>query len=245
MRPEELERMRRIANTPVPPPPGAARPRGIVTARIRPAAIPKKPDPFAKARTERARRLIASMRRLAEGERPAPVIPVIRAFGKIGETERISAAKIRAALDEHPDAREIALIIDSPGGELAEARTIYNLLRGTDATISARVVGDCASAATLLLLAADSREATRDATFVLHQVSITPNIGAGEKGRWTARAHEKRVAELRAEDERLAQLYSTRTNKPIAAVREIMNAARPFGPEKAVERGLIHRVVGA
>jgi Clp protease len=45
-------------------------------------------------------------------------------------------------------AAEIALIIDSPGGDLATAKQIYNLIRARPGRVTARIIGTCASTAT-------------------------------------------------------------------------------------------------
>src|SRR5690554_3884020 len=62
----------------------------------------------------------------------------------------------------------IHMTIDSPGGSVAGADKFFDFLKSLNVPITARVDGFCASAATVLLLAADKREAKPFTNFMIH-----------------------------------------------------------------------------
>lgn len=78
-------------------------------------------------------------------------------FGEIGWSfwaETVTADSVRAAL-AGAKGGSLTVTIDSPGGSVADAIAIYNIIRETGATVTTRVQGIAASAAAYLAMAAD------------------------------------------------------------------------------------------
>lgn len=75
------------------------------------------------------------------------------------------AARVRAALDAHPDTR--VLVVRSRGGFVGEARKLAALLNARG--IAVRADGRCASSCAVLWAATDARALTRDARLGLHR----------------------------------------------------------------------------
>jgi ATP-dependent protease ClpP protease subunit len=173
--------------------------------------------------------------------RPTP--PLLRIFGPIGNRDELGrgvfADDIEATLGRSPAALEVTLLIDSGGGLVAEARKIYAALRSRRARISARVVGECSSAATIILLAADHREAVPGAHFVVHGVASVPATG----GRMTAERHRSFARSLELTNIDMARFYARRCGRSEAAFRAHLAKEQKLSAAKACELGLIHAVL--
>jgi ATP-dependent Clp protease protease subunit len=64
--------------------------------------------------------------------------------------------------------KEINLIINSPGGDVTQAKAIYDAVRGCNSPITALVYGEACSAASVILQAADVRYATPNSRIMIH-----------------------------------------------------------------------------
>jgi len=155
-----------------------------------------------------------------------------------------NAARIERKLKLYNE-RQIEVIIDSPGGHLQEAQKIYSLLRGCGSHITTRAVGTCASAATIILLAGDWREATATSRFLLHEGEIDPNQARAVVGkdRWTADFHLRISKIMNEQNAKLAHFYAGRTGKPVRMFQEAMRAERVLNANEAREISLINNVL--
>ncbi len=169
------------------------------------------------------------------GDKPA----VIKVRGKIGPDDPVRAATVKFHLGTvFAEAKNIEVVIDSGGGSVSEARQIYALLRSDGRPVTTRVVGECSSAATVVLMAGDYRKSVVSAKFVLHEVEARPL-----SGRWTAEAHAKESAFLRTQNAELAKLYAGRTGKPIAEFERAIRKDVPHDAAWARHMGLIYNVL--
>lgn len=66
---------------------------------------------------------------------------------------------------------EVVIYINSPGGQVDTAIQFLRVMQDTQATITCSVEGSCMSAATFILLAADSYEITPHSMFMFHNYS--------------------------------------------------------------------------
>jgi len=101
----------------------------------------------------------------------------------------VQAADFRAALSA-VSAPVINLEINSPGGDVFAGIAIYNMLKASGKTIAAKVMGVAASAASLILMAGDTREAPKN-TFVMVHNPITGIYGNAEDLRASAEVLDK------------------------------------------------------
>lgn len=69
--------------------------------------------------------------------------------------DSLTAKKVDKALRAAPAAKKIRMLVNSPGGILHEGVAIYNLLKRHPAEIEIEVVGEAASAATIVMMAGD------------------------------------------------------------------------------------------
>lgn len=142
-----------------------------------------------------------------------------------------TALAVRKALT---GAKPVALRINSPGGSVSDALAIYDALRNHKGTVTARVDGLAASAATLVMLAADEVVMAKHALLMVHDPWAMAVGNAGDM-RKMGTALDKHRGEMVA-------LYAERTGQSKAEVEDVMAAETWMNAEEAVEAGFAARV---
>lgn len=159
--------------------------------------------------------------------------------------DSISFTDIQYFMDWMPkDDNRIDVEIHSCGGDCVEGYAIYDALRASGKEISCKVVGTCASMATVILLAAplERRTAYQHAQLCIHNPYAD---GVSLKGKITPERLESIAADLKAEKEKMLALYVERTGQPREALETQMATDSWFNPDKAIELGFISSVVPA
>jgi ATP-dependent Clp protease protease subunit len=159
--------------------------------------------------------------------------------------DSISFSDIQYFMDWMPkDDNRIDVEIHSCGGDCVEGYAIYDALRASGKEISCKVVGTCASMATVILLAAplERRTAYQHAQLCIHNPYAD---GVLLKGKITPERLESIAADLKAEKEKMLALYVERTGQPREALETQMATDSWFNPDKAIELGFISSVVPA
>jgi len=141
------------------------------------------------------------------------------------------AQQVRSSLS---GGKPVTVHINSPGGSVTDAMAIYDALRSHKGKVTARVDGLAASAATLVMLAADEIEMAKHSLLMVHNPWVAA-MGDAEEMRKTADALDKHAAEM-------VTLYAERTGKDRGEVEAIMAAETWFNAEEAVAAGFAHRV---
>lgn len=133
------------------------------------------------------------------------------------------------------DVGTIHLRINSPGGDVFDARAMMTALRQHRANVIVHVDGLAASAATSLMMAGDTVIMTRGARMMIHEA-------------WTIMMGNK--ADLRAEadlldgiDSEIVADYKTRTGKTEQQLADWMSAETWFSADQAKEAGFVDAVV--
>jgi ATP-dependent Clp protease, protease subunit len=121
----------------------------------------------------------------------------------------------------------VVLRINSPGGDVFEARAMMAAIAEHPAKFTARIDGLCASAATALTLCCDTVEIVDGGFYMIHQ-AWTFAMGNADELRTTASLLDK-------VDTVLVNGYVEKTGKPEAEVRALMAAETWFDAEEAVE----------
>lgn len=133
------------------------------------------------------------------------------------------------------DDNDINLTINCRGGMTDQALAMYDALRASGKVISAEVIGECSSSATLLLLAArkDLRRAHPNASILIHN----PYISGFVEG------DSKRVGAIAdtLEDVRnqFLDIYVERTGADRDTLAALMDEDKPMNVAKAIELGFI------
>lgn len=131
----------------------------------------------------------------------------------------------------------IHLRINSPGGDVFDARAMQTALRQHKAKVIAHIDGLAASAATYLALGADEVEMAEGGFFMIHNAwGFT--IG-------NVNDHLEAAAMLEKVDGSIRADYSRKTGKPDDEVRALMDAETWMTAAEALEAGFIDRVFEA
>ena len=159
-----------------------------------------------------------------------------KAFMAWGGLEGISFLDIDKFIASIPDDDgEINLTINCRGGMTDQALAMYDALRATGKTISAEVIGECSSSATLLLLAAraDLRKAHPNASILIHNPYISGFVEGDSK-------RIGNIAEsLEDVREQFLNIYVDRTGADREVLSAMMDEDKPMNVAKAIELGFI------
>lgn len=158
-------------------------------------------------------------------------------WGGLSGMSFLDIDKFIASIPENDE--QINLTINCRGGMTDQALAMYDALRATGKTISAEVIGECSSSATLLLLAAraDLRKAHPNASILIHN----PYISGFVEG------DAKRIGNIAdsLEDVRnqFLDIYVERTGAERDVLSQMMDEDKPMNVSKAIELGFIHEEI--
>src|SRR5690606_23711319 len=123
----------------------------------------------------------------------------------------------------------VTVHINSPGGSVTDALAIYHVLRKHPGRVTAIVDGLAASAATIVMLAADEVVMAEHSLLMVHN-PWTAATGGADEMRKTADTLDKAAGEM-------VSLYAERTGRDSEAIASIMKAETWFNAYEAVEAG--------
>lgn len=158
----------------------------------------------------------------------------------VGEIETHMANLVVAQLlfleAENPD-KDISLYINSPGGMVTAALSIYDTMQFIKPDVSTLCIGQAASAGALLLAsgAQKKRYALPHATVMIHQV-----LGGYQGQASDIEIHARETLRI---GHVLNEILSKHTGKPIEQLRTDTNRDNFMDAHKAVEYGLIDEVI--
>jgi len=132
-------------------------------------------------------------------------------------------------------APEIELHIDSPGGDVFDAVSIYNAVRDHPAVVTTVVDSLAASAASFIAQAGDKRVMNRNSTMMIHDGH---GMAIGNASDMSAM-----VDMLDRVSDNIASIYALHAGGTAEGWRELMRAETWYTGEEAVEAGLADEVV--
>lgn len=159
------------------------------------------------------------------------VYGVISGFWGVGSAW--FAEQMAAAADAGVE--EIVVRINSVGGSVFEGIAIYNALASSEIPTRAVVDGLAASAASIILQGADSREMRRGSFVMVHNPS---GFCMGESADM-----RKMADDLDAISGGLIDIYSESTGKSADDIRAIMDAETWYSAQAAVDEGFADEVL--
>lgn len=124
--------------------------------------------------------------------------------------------------------------INSGGGDIFAASEIYTTLKNYSGGVHIRIVGLAASAASVIAMAGES-EMTPTGMMMIH------NVQSYADGDYRAMEHTASV--LRLANSTIASAYRTKTGRPEKEITDMMDAETWITADKAVELGLVDRVM--
>lgn len=219
-----------------------AAPRGVITpprARERPGAMPMpartdvqaftKPQVFEKWSAD-----AAGIRAVATGDN------VITMFDVIGEdywsgggvTAKRVAAQLRAIGD-----RPVEVQMNSPGGDMFEGIAVYNVLREHPQSVTIKVMGMAASAASVIAMAGDTVEIGAASFLMIHNCWV---LAMGNR-------HDMRETAdfLEPFDTAMADVYALRSSQKVADIAKWMDDETYMSGSVAIDRGFADALLTA
>jgi ATP-dependent Clp protease protease subunit len=188
------------------------------------------------------KRLMQLLRENASAERKP--VNLVRAEGSADATIYIydtidpwwgvNAKDVAQAVAVLDASTTLHLRINSPGGDVFEARAIAASLRGFGGKVVAHIDALAASAATTVAMAADEVEISDGAFFMIHNAWC---MAMGDKTALTEMA-----ALLGKVDDGIVADYAKRTGKPVDEIVTWMNAETWFTAQEAVDNGFADRL---
>lgn len=155
----------------------------------------------------------------------------IHIYTSIG-SNGITADYIRKKLDKSEDT--VIVHINSPGGEVYEGYTIYNILKSSGKKITVVIEGLCASIATLIALSGDKIVMRPTAEFMIHNPMV------GIEG--DAEDLRKVADQLDNIKKTIIEAYKRKTNKTEEELWQMMDRETFMSASQALEYGFVDEV---
>ncbi|MBP6904495.1 MAG: ATP-dependent Clp protease proteolytic subunit [Candidatus Pacebacteria bacterium] len=154
------------------------------------------------------------------------------------------AEKLLFQMCLNDEKRPIRVIIDSGGGNVQPALGFYDFIKGLPCEFEATVVGDCHSAALLILAACIKRKATVHSRFLFHAMRTEVSI-------FSTKDIRKQLDELERKQTILFQQGLAIQSKAFGIsesnLQELMVTGNDFDmrltAQEALEKGVIHEIV--
>ncbi len=153
---------------------------------------------------------------------------VIKLYDEIG-CWGITAKQFAQELSALGDVKNIELRIDSPGGDVFEGITIYNLLKGLDAYVTVHIDGLAASMGSVIAMAADKIIMPETAFMMIHK-PWGGQVGDADDLRAYADLLDKVETTLSA-------TYMKKTGLSAEAIADLLKKETWFNGTEAVEAG--------
>ena len=158
-------------------------------------------------------------------------------YGDIADTswwgDEVTPKQFAEDLDGLGAVSEIAVRINSGGGDVFAAQTIGNMLERNAAHVTAYIDGVCASAATIVACHCDKVIAANDSTYMVHPVKM------GLYGYMDAETLKQYIAALDTIRENIVTLYAKKTCREKDEVAGWMDATSWWTGHQAKENGFV------
>ena len=158
----------------------------------------------------------------------------------VGDVEGVSFADIDAFCNSIPaDDNQIEVRLHCDGGSATEGWAMYDRLRATGKEITCIVEGNAASMATVILMAApkERRKAYENAHILVHNPWAVVMTAAD------ADDMQKMANDLKAEQERLVNLYVERCGVDRDTIQSLMDEDKFITAAEAKELGIIGEII--
>ena len=161
----------------------------------------------------------------------------IKFFARV---DQATISALMAAVEQKlaQGAKELVLLISSPGGTVFHGLTAYNFLKGIPAAVSTHNFGSVDSIGVVLFCAGKRRYSVPHARFLLHAVQANFSQGASLEEQQL----EERLKGLRIDIENIAGVIAANTGRSEEAVTQDMLSRTTLNPEQAVDYGLVHEI---
>lgn len=135
--------------------------------------------------------------------------------------------------------KTVYLAFSTPGGDVMQGMTLYNLLRGMPFKVITHNVGNVDSIGNAIFLAGEERYACKHSTFMFHGVGFN-------MANQTVRLEEKNIREMLdnivSNHSRIGTILEERTQLDKAVIPELFREAQTKDAAFAVGCGIVHEV---
>ena len=173
----------------------------------------------------------------AASNQPAELI----LYGDISTTswwgDEITPTQFSNDLTALGDVTEIVVRINSGGGDVFAANAIYTRLKDHKASITVKIDGWAASAATIIAMAGDTIQIPANGVFMIHD----PKMGV--LGYYSAEEFVKLSEELTVIKQSIINGYALKTGKDATEISELMTKATWYDGKQAVESGFCDEIM--
>ena len=135
---------------------------------------------------------------------------------------------------ELPSSSEpVEVIINSGGGDVFTGSEIYSRLKDHKGQVIVKIVGVCASIASVIAMAGDTVEMSPTGLFMIHNAMA-----------WTygnTKEHKKQIEALEVVNNSIALAYQNKTGLPMETIRSLMEEETWFSCDRALEYGFVDK----
>lgn len=149
----------------------------------------------------------------------------------------MSSGRFKELVAQAKDVGKLLIKINSDGGNYATALEMLETLREFSGEVTTRVVGYAASAASLLLLAGDEREAAPGSIVMIHEPRKE------FFGTFTRLELERELSELKAARESITGAYASRLKVSREQIAKWLEEEKFFSAEEALRYGFITAIL--
>lgn len=147
----------------------------------------------------------------------------------------VTAKKVTEALASLTGVKTLNIFINSPGGDIFEAKAILTNLQRFDAEKVVYVDGIAASAATFIAMAGDRIVTAPHANWMIHEASALA-YGRAEDMRAMADLLDK-------QNQDMAETYARQTEQPVSEMLRLMSEETWMTAQEALDQGFTDEVV--
>lgn len=135
---------------------------------------------------------------------------------------------------ELPSSSEpVEVIINSGGGDVFTGSEIYSRLKDHKGQVIVKIVGVCASIASVIAMAGDTVEMSPTGLFMIHN-AMTWTYG-------NTKEHRKQIEALEVINNSIALAYQNKTGLLMDTIRELMEEETWFSCDRALEYGFVDK----
>jgi ATP-dependent protease ClpP protease subunit len=164
-------------------------------------------------------------------------LSILGVIGASWFSDGISARSVKNFLDQNKDAKNIRVLMDTPGGDYFDGAAIMNQFKRHAARVTVEVIGEASSAGSVICMGADEVEMHAGSVMMVHRASACM-CGNGDD----LRAHASMLDKV---DDALGDIYSARTGKSREEVDALVKATTYMSAKEAVDMGFADRQVAA
>jgi len=171
----------------------------------------------------------------AESKENGATIDIFDTIGSDWFGDGFTAKRMSAALRSIGEENDVLVNINSPGGDVFEAATIYNLLAQHKGHVTVNIIGLAASAASVIAMAGDTVKISKIGFLMIHN-SWSVVMGNKDDLREAADILEKF-------DISILSTYASKVSIEETKIKKMMKEETWIGADEALELGFVDEVI--